>query len=308
MPDLPKRRLGRTGLDVTVLGYGAMELRGAPRGREISDEQAGSILNAVLDSGINFIDTSIDYGVSEERIGKFISHRRDEYYLASKCGCLVGAAQPAGPGPNPHVFTRDNVIAGVNQSLARMKIDYLDLVQFHSSPSKAQLENEGALEALLELQQQGKVRHVGISGTIPNLDQQIEMGVFDEFQIPYSALELQHHDLIAKAAKSGAGVVIRGGVAKGAPEKEAGDPWAKWQEAGLDDLLGEMTRMEFILRFTISHPDMATTIVGTVNPDHLRANVAAAAKGPLPADIYAEARRRLGIAEPMAIETPRDGR
>src|SRR3954468_18837811 len=72
MPDLPKRTLGRTGMDVTVLGYGAMELRGAPRGRDVSDEQASRILNAVLDSGINFIDTSIDYGVAEERIGKFI--------------------------------------------------------------------------------------------------------------------------------------------------------------------------------------------------------------------------------------------
>ena len=73
MPDLPKRTLGRTGLDVTTLGYGAMELRGAPRGRDISDEQAERILNAVLDAGINFIDTSIDYGVAEERIGRYIS-------------------------------------------------------------------------------------------------------------------------------------------------------------------------------------------------------------------------------------------
>ena len=70
MPDLPKRTLGRTGLDVTVLGYGAMELRGAPRGRDVSDEQAERILNAALDAGINFVDTSIDYGVAEERIGK----------------------------------------------------------------------------------------------------------------------------------------------------------------------------------------------------------------------------------------------
>src|SRR5580704_13519718 len=100
MTELPKRELGRTGLEVTMLGYGAMELRGAPRARDISESQAETILNAVLDSGINYIDTSIDYGLSEERIGRYIGHRRDEYYLASKCGCLVGAppaprAQPA---------------------------------------------------------------------------------------------------------------------------------------------------------------------------------------------------------------------
>ena len=86
-----KRALGRTGLQVTTLGYGAMELRGAPRAREITEAQAETILNKVLDAGINYIDTSIDYGFSEERIGRYIAHRRAEYYLASKCGCLVGA-------------------------------------------------------------------------------------------------------------------------------------------------------------------------------------------------------------------------
>src|SRR3990172_2855305 len=106
MPELPKRQLGRTGLQVTTLGYGAMELRGAPRGRDVSDEQAERILNAVLDAGINFIDTSIDYGVSEERIGKYISHRRSEYYLATKCGCWALPGEPPGGGDRfPHVFT-----------------------------------------------------------------------------------------------------------------------------------------------------------------------------------------------------------
>ena len=62
-----------------ALGYGAMELRGAPRARDITEEQAETILNKVLDSGINYIDTSIDYGLSEERIGRYISHRRAEY-------------------------------------------------------------------------------------------------------------------------------------------------------------------------------------------------------------------------------------
>src|SRR5438105_303395 len=134
MAGLERRKLGTTGLEVTTLGFGAMELRGAPRGRDITPEQAGVVLNAALDSGINYIDTSIDYGNSEEFIGRFISGRRSEYYLATKCGCVVGT-EPAGAGPNPHVFTRENIVAGVNQSLARMKTDHLDVVQFHSSPS-----------------------------------------------------------------------------------------------------------------------------------------------------------------------------
>jgi len=136
MTELPKRELGRTGLQVTMLGYGAMELRGAPRGRDVTEAQAEIILNAVLDAGINYIDTSIDYGVSEERIGRYIADRRSEYYLASKCGCLVGTpAIPRGQR-SPHVFTRDNILAGVEQSLTRMKTDYLDVLQFHISPSR----------------------------------------------------------------------------------------------------------------------------------------------------------------------------
>ena len=76
MTELPKRALGRTGLQVTMLGYGAMELRGAPRGRDVTEAQTETILHTVLDTGINYIDTSIDYGVSEKRIGRYIADRR----------------------------------------------------------------------------------------------------------------------------------------------------------------------------------------------------------------------------------------
>src|SRR5438309_297704 len=88
---LAKRTLGRTGLSVTQLGYGAMEVRGSRiwGGRPVTEEQAEKILNAVLDTGINFIDTSNDYGRSEEFIGRYLSHRRQEFYLATKCGCTV---------------------------------------------------------------------------------------------------------------------------------------------------------------------------------------------------------------------------
>src|SRR5579871_2132805 len=116
------RALGRTGADVTILGYGAMELRGLPRGPEIADEDAGRLLNSVLDGGINLIDTSPDYGRSEELIGTYIAHRRDEYFLASKCGCVPGAAMGT-----DHIHTAENIRAGVEQSLRRMNTDHLDL-------------------------------------------------------------------------------------------------------------------------------------------------------------------------------------
>ena len=306
MPDLPKRTLGRTGLEVTALGYGAMELRGGPRGRQISEEEAGRILNAVLDSGINFIDTSIDYGMAEERIGRHISHRRDEYFLASKCACLVGPAadeeRPPGQRGGRHVYTRENVIAGVEQSLRRMNTDHLDLVQVHGSPSKQELEDGGVVEAMQDLKAEGKVRFIGMSSTGSNLRDHIAMGVFDEFQIPYSCLQRGHEDAIAEAAAAGAGVVVRGGAARGAPSddqrnRERGaEAVGIWEKANLDGLLGGMSRMEFVVRFTATHPDASTNIVGTLNPEHLAENIEAVSHGPLPPDLYAAAKHRLKAA------------
>lgn len=299
MSELPKRMLGRTGFEVTTLGYGAMELRGAPAGPEISDQAAEEILNAVLDAGINFIDTSIDYGRSEELIGRFIPHRRREYFLASKCGCVPGAGMGA-----EHIHTAANIRAGVEQSLRRMKTDYLDLVQFHRSLSRGEFEEHGALEAALALKQAGKVRFIGVSGTLPNLFEQVAMGVFDAFQIPYSALQREHEEVISQAAAAGAGIIIRGGVARGAP-----DDWQRryymlprttmrerWEKARLDDLLNGMSRLDFTLRFTLSNPDLDTTIVGTKDAGHLRDNIAAAHKGPLPQDVYQAAKKRLDEA------------
>ena len=106
--------LGRTGLEVTRLGYGAMEVRGGPRGRVTNDAEAEAILTAVLDAGITYIDTSNDYGLSEELIGRFVSDRRDEYYLATKCGCV-------GPSGGPHDWTRANLLRGLEQSLELLR-------------------------------------------------------------------------------------------------------------------------------------------------------------------------------------------
>ncbi len=298
MADLPKRTLGKTGFEATILGFGAMELRGAPRGPEVTEQQAETILNAVLDDGINFIDTSIDYGHSEELIGKYISHRRDEYFLASKCGCVVD-----GKG-GEHIHTAENIRKGVENSLKRLKTDHLDLVQFHRSLTKDEFEKDGALQEALKLRDEGKVRFIGVSGTLPNLVDQIDMGVFAAFQIPYSALQREHEDVIAKAAETGHGTIIRGGVARGAPidwnrtnYMVPGETMKdRWEVAKLDELLNGMSRMEFTLRFTLSHPGLTTTIVGTKNPEHLKANIDAAANGPLPEDVLAEAKQRLAAA------------
>jgi aryl-alcohol dehydrogenase-like predicted oxidoreductase len=308
MTDLPTAVLGRTGVEVSSLGFGAMELRKAAEG-----DAAPKLLNAVLDAGITMIDTSPDYGPSEELIGQHIAGRRDEYFLASKCGCGV-EPPPAAEGFPEHHYDRRNIRAAVEQSLRRMRTDRLDLVQVHMSPTRSTLEEHDTIAELEALRDEGKLRFIGMSGTLPELPEHIEMGVFDAFQIPYSALERDHEDLISQAAAAGAGTIIRGGVARGVPESLPGGyerlPEAmrarltqateerkqRWQaaEAALEDLLDGMSRMEFLLRFTLAHPGMHTTIVGTANPAHLADNVAAARKGPLPADVYEEARRRIG--------------
>jgi aryl-alcohol dehydrogenase-like predicted oxidoreductase len=295
------RPLGRTGTDVTILGYGAMELRGQPRGPAIEDEDAGRLLNAVLDGGINLIDTSIDYGHSEELIGRYLGHRRDEYFLASKCGCFLSDPPPGATPPFAHDFRPANIRAGIEQSLRRLGTDHLDLLQVHMSPSRERLEAEGTIETMQTLRDEGKIRFLGMSGTLPNLPDHIAMGVFDVFQVPYSAVQREHEELISQAAAAGAGVLIRGGAARGAPAEDKqwaqgpiglseGEGQRRWEASGIDDLLEDMNRLEFVLRFTLSHPGLSSTIVGTSSLDHLKSNLAIAEKGPLPADFYEQAR------------------
>mgnify|MGYP003312868185 CR=1 FL=1 len=93
MSELPKTILGRTNIQATRLGFGAMALRDATIKWPMEDDHAEAVLNTVLDCGINFIDTADCYGYSEARIGRYISHRRDEFTLATKCGCLTAGAE-----------------------------------------------------------------------------------------------------------------------------------------------------------------------------------------------------------------------
>ena len=214
------------------------------------------------------------------------------------------------PPPYPHDYSQGNVRANVEQSLRRLRTDHLDLVQVHMSPSKATLEENHTVETLKSLQAEGKVRFIGMSGILPNLPDHLAMGVFDVFQIPYSAVQRDHEDLITEAADAGAGTFIRGGAARGAASEEKNwrvgpltqDPGVgqrNWETSGIAGLLSEagMSNMEFVLRFTLSHPGLSTTIVGTSNPVHLASNIAVAEQGPLPADLYEEARKRLPLPD-----------
>jgi aryl-alcohol dehydrogenase-like predicted oxidoreductase len=297
---LSKRILGRTGLEVTQLGYGAMEVRGERiwGGRPCGDEEARDILNAVVDAGINFIDTANDYGKSELYIGRHLAQRRAEFILATKCGCHM---QFAGDHDDtPHHYTRDNVLRNIADSLLKMETDCVEVLQLHGPPVE-DCEKGGLVEVLQELKKAGVVKFIGNSSTLPHLPTYIDWGVFDVFQIPYSALERRHENWITKAAEAGAGIIIRGGVAKGEPGEAQGiiseNAWQTFEKAKLRELCEEgESATSFILRFTLTHPHCHTTIVGTKQRAHLEDNLATAARGPLPDDVYAEAKKRLDSA------------
>lgn len=283
---LPTRVLGRTQLQVTQLGFGAMELREVRE--EATEQRAEAVLNAVLDAGINFIDTAPDYGLSEVRIGRYISHRRDEYLLATKCGCNVG---PEGVRYEPrHIWTAEQLRKNMEESLQCMKTDHVDLLQLHNATVE-DVEHGGLVEILQELRQSGKTRFLGVSTDGFDLLQFARMGVFDTFQIPYSALDRRFEDMMREAAELGAGIIIRAGVAKG--HRGGAERQDKWDRARLEELCEGMNRHEFVLRYTLTNPDCHTTIAGTIDPDHLAANVSAASAGPLPAATYQQARQRL---------------
>ena len=271
--------LGRTGLEVTRLGYGAGHRK------PMNDEQRETILNAVLDAGINFIDTADDYGNSEELIGRYISNRRSEYFIATKCGA----------SRRGHRWTRDNVLRNLEESLRRLKTDYIDVMQLHGATVE-DCEKGGMVEALQHMREQGKVRWIGHSTNLPDLPTFMEWDVFDVFQLPYSALDRDHEEWLTRCARAGAGVIIRGGAALGEPGhgKGSAHEWRNFQEAGLDELRQEdESRTGFVVRFTLTHPHTDTNIVGTTNPVHLQENVRALQRGPLPWETYEEAKRLL---------------
>ena len=290
---MEKRYLCKPDVLITSLGFGAMELL------HMDEKEASVLLNGVLDSGINYIDTSPCYGPSEKYIGQAISGRRSEYFLASKCGCnLTGV----GPG---HIYERKLILKNVENSLKLMKTDYLDVLQLHA-PMPANLPggaDDDAVRTLFDLKKEGKIRHVAVSfkngGPIDELypagfgfnclKEMTDWGVFDVMQTVYGGLVRTSENAIIKAAEKGIGIVARGILKKYTDEYDS-----KYQAARLDELCSEgESRNSFLIRFALTHPGIATIIIGTSKLGHLSDNIKAAEKGRLSDSVYAEAKKRL---------------
>ena len=293
MTKLPTTNLGRTGIPVTRLGYGAAHRK------PINNAQRKQILTSVITSGINFVDTAGCYGRdknnSESLIGRYISNVQNDYTIATKCGCQ----------DTENRWTEKNIFTDVYTSLERMKIQQIPILQLHG-PSVKKCEDNQVVATLQKLQSEGLVKWIGISTSLPDLETFFNWDVFDVFQLPYSLLNRKHHTWITKLSEKGHGIIVNNGIAQGEPHIGTGETsmWEKFNQAHLNDLLAvNEDPTQFALRFAFTHPYIDTNIVGTTNVNHLEKNIQTILLGKLEQDIYKEANQRLDNLETNPTKT-----
>ncbi len=251
---MQKQMLGNTGIEVSRLGAG--------------------LSNAALDAGINFLDTSACYGISEELIGRTIAHRRGEYILATKCGHVAG-------GYEGQEWTAQTITDSIDRSLQRMKTDVLDLVQLHSC-SVDILEKGEVIEALQAARDAGKTRFIGYSGDNEAARWAVDSGLFNTLQTSFNLVEQNARlKLFTQAKAQGMGIIVKRPIANGAwgatasPSDYADEYFRRAQLMLAEGPLNGApeNRILLALGFTLAHPEVDTAIVGTQNPAHMRSNI-----------------------------------
>ncbi len=285
------RILGKTGLKVSEIGLGAAQIGNA----KVPESQAEQVLLRALDAGVNFIDTAAMYGESEARIGKFISHRRDEFILATKCGDYTDAA-----GKIVKDYTREGILRTVDESRKKLRMDTIDIVQFHGLPGERD-DVQAAFEALLEAKQKGWTKFVGVSHDGEAAARAAEQWPLDTQEFTYNLLYQEaDRNLMPTLRQRNMGTIIKRPIANAVWQRTARPPdgfhrgpWDRAQTFPLRDLAGEMPLTEFALRFTLSHPGVCTAIVGTTNPDHVEANARLSDARLLPDDVLQRAKNAL---------------
>src|SRR6202521_1098703 len=275
---MEKRQLGRTDMQVTVLGFGGAEI-----GFEsAAEDTVARLLNSALDAGLNVIDTGECYEGSEELIGKTASHRRNDYYLFTKCG------HPRGVGSED--WSPASLLESIERSLRRLRTDRLDLIQLHSC-SESVLRKGDAISALQTAREKGYARYIGYSGDSLAAKYAVECGAFDTLQTSINIADQEPLELILPLAReTQMGVIAKRPIANAA-WKEQHKPIDSYHHVYWDrlsklhyDFIRQRPLEESIahaLRFTLSVPGVHTAIVGTTNPERWPQNARMIEAGPL---------------------------
>ncbi|WP_053959169.1 aldo/keto reductase [Sulfobacillus thermosulfidooxidans] len=292
------RVLGRTGEQVSIIGFGALEIGrdwGIGHGEEIkrpSVEQAATVLHHVLDLGINIIDTASAYHQSEARIGQALSERRHQYFLATKCG-------EHNQEPNTYYdFSYHAITMSIEESLARLRTSQIDLLQIHFGPNPRNVLEQGeTVKAMREAKNAGKVRFLGASCEYDLIDDIIALQDFDVVQLTYNLLDRRALDAIKKAADHAVGVLIRFPLAMGwltpraqtlitssSPQADQLKPYLALLDNDFHQLI------PLALQFIAQRPEVSSILVGTKNVQHLDEAVQAINR-PLPPGILDEVNR-----------------
>ena len=205
---MEKRKLCKDML-VNPLGFGGIPIQ------RISFKEANNILNLCLDKGINFFDTARGYTDSEEKIGKAISKRKKEFFIATKST----------------ERTKQGMLKDIEISLNNLKVKKIDLYQLHNIKDEEDLKNvmkeEGAYFALKEAKEKGLIGHIGITSHKPEvIEKALKLNKFETIQVPFNIIESQFLKVIEKANKLGVGVIVMKPLAGGAYENAV--PALKW--------------------------------------------------------------------------------
>ncbi|MBM3944777.1 MAG: aldo/keto reductase [SAR202 cluster bacterium] len=270
--------LGRTGLKVSRLGVGLAEIGFQLQGDDV--QQAGRILNAALDGGINFLDTAECYGNSEELIGLTVAHRRNEFVLATKTGHAV-ADYKGKP------WTGDAVRHSIERSLKRMKTDHLDIVQIHAYDVFGPCPDD-VVQALSDAKQAGKTRFIGYSQENDDALWAIRTGVFDTLQTAFNIVDQKaRYAIFGEAKKQNMGIIGKRPIANAM----WGRPRAPKDYYGGDEVAQQYAERSRVMLtagpipgapgnniltsigFVLGHAEVHTSIVGTRNPAHMLSNI-----------------------------------
>jgi aryl-alcohol dehydrogenase-like predicted oxidoreductase len=301
---MQKRTLGRTGLDVAVIGFGAMTIGGIYG--PVDDAVSLEALHAAIDAGMNFIDTSDAYGAghSETLIGKFLKDRpdRDQIIVCTKGGNNMVTGQ--------RNFTPDYIRGCVEGSLKRLDVDAIDVYLLHN-PSLDNLKAADSFDVLEAYQAQGKIKHWGVSvNTIPECEYAVACGRPAVMQMEYNLLEQAPEAVFAQAHQAGVGVIARVPFKRGllSGRFDEHTTFAEGDRRGrifppdkLPDLIAKVRQIEAVvadfgrplaevaMRFCVSNPHVTVTIPGVRTPAQARSN--AAACEPLPAEVVEKLRQ-----------------